>query len=86
MPQWKSNEPPKGKRRGMDPDAPVAVYTTNNPNDAEIIRTALFAEGIVCRVNGTGQAGMPGAIITKITVDVPAADADRAGHSSAMRR
>ena len=73
-----TNEPSKGQRRGIDPEAPVTIYTTNNPNDAEIIRTELLGEGIVSRVNGTGQAGMPGAIITRITVDVPAADADRA--------
>jgi hypothetical protein len=73
-----TNEPLKPKRRGGDPYAPVAIYTTNNPNDADIIRTALLAEGIACRVNGAGQAGMPGAIITRVTVDVPAADVDRA--------
>jgi hypothetical protein len=73
-----TNEPLKPKRRGSDPEAPVAVYTTNNPNDADIIRTALLAEGIACHVNGAGQAGMPGATITRVTVDAPAADVDRA--------
>jgi hypothetical protein len=73
-----TNEPSKAQSRKIGCDGLVTVYTTNNPNDAEIIRAELLGEGIMSRVNGTGQAGMPGSIITRITVDVPAADADRA--------
>jgi hypothetical protein len=58
-------------------DELVSVYTTNNPIDAESVRIALAAEGIRRWINGAGQAGMPGVIITKITVDVSAADAER---------
>jgi hypothetical protein len=73
-----TNEPSMGKGRDIGYEGPVTVYTTNNPNDAEIIRAKLLGEGIVSCLNGTGQAGMPGAIITRITVDVPVADSDRA--------
>ncbi len=65
-------------RISVDPEDPVEVYSTNNANEAEIIRAALAGEGIVCRVNGIGQAGLAGLDAQEITLEVPAIDADRA--------
>ncbi len=62
----------------MEPDDPVEVYTTNNASEAEIIKAALLEEGIACRVNGAGQAGLAGLDTQEISIDVPAIDADRA--------
>ena len=61
----------------MDPEDPVEIYTTNNANEAEIIHAALLGEGIVCRVNGIGQAGLAGLDTQEITIEVPAGDAER---------
>jgi hypothetical protein len=62
----------------MDSEEPVEVYTTNNANEAEIIRAALLGEGFACRVNGAGQAGLAGLDTQEITIEVPAGDAERA--------
>ena len=54
----------------------VDVYTLKNPAMAEIIKNALEAEGIPCRLDNKSQAGLTG--IFDIQVLVRAADADRA--------
>lgn len=54
----------------------VDVYTLKNPAIAEIIKNALEAEGIPCRLDNESQAGLTG--IFDIQVLVRAADADRA--------
>ncbi len=60
----------------MEADEPVTVYTVNNPNEAEVIKMALQGEGIPCRLDGEGQAGLSD--ILEIGVLVRAKDADRA--------
>jgi len=60
----------------MEADEPVTVYTVNNPNEAEIIKMALQAQGISCQLDGEGQAGLSD--ILEIGILVPARDADRA--------
>ena len=60
----------------MEADEPVTVYTVNNPYQAEIIRMALEGEGIVCQLDGKGQAGLSD--ILEIGILVRARDADRA--------
>ena len=60
----------------MEADEPVTVYTLNNPYQAEVIKTALQAEGISCELDGERQAGLSD--ILEIGVLVRARDADRA--------
>jgi hypothetical protein len=60
----------------MEIDDPVTVYTLNDPNQAEIIKTALRGEGIFCELDGERQAGLSD--ILQIGVLVRARDADRA--------
>lgn len=54
------------------------VYTTNDPNTAEIIRGALHGEGIKCEIEGENQGGFTGTNITEIQVVVRAEDYERA--------
>jgi hypothetical protein len=54
----------------------VDVYTVKNPAIAEIIKNALEAEDIRCRLDNESQAGLTG--IFDIHVLVRADDADRA--------
>ncbi len=60
----------------MDQDELVTVYTLTDPNESEIIKGALHAEGIACELGGEGQAGFTG--LWEIDVMVRAEDADRA--------
>ena len=60
----------------MDPDEPFNVYSTNDPNQAELIKAELRSEGIACEVTGENQGGLAG--ILEVTVVVRAKDADRA--------
>ncbi len=62
----------------MDIHDPVVVYTVSNPVEAEIIKSALQAEGIRCFLDGINQAAEVGLIAFEIKVTVPAGDADRA--------
>ncbi|HEV2972770.1 MAG TPA: DUF2007 domain-containing protein [Pirellulales bacterium] len=62
----------------MELNDPVEVYSTNNQNEAEIIRAALLGEGIACQITGEGQAGLAGIGTMEITIVVRAADYDRA--------
>ena len=58
------------------PDDILTVYTTDNANDAEVVRAALHGEGIKCEVGGETQAGLAG--IMEIQLLVRAEDFDRA--------
>jgi hypothetical protein len=60
----------------MDENELMTVYTLTDPNQAEIIKAALHAEGIACELGGEGQAGFTG--LWEIEVLVRADDADRA--------
>jgi hypothetical protein len=60
----------------MDPDELVTIYTLNDYFKAEVIKNALGSEGILCELDGEGQAGL--AEILTIGVAVRARDADRA--------
>jgi hypothetical protein len=60
----------------MEADAPVTVYTVNNPNEAEVIKTVLQGQGIACELDGEGQAGLSD--ILEIGLLVRARDADMA--------
>ena len=62
----------------MDADELLSVYTTNDPNDAEIIRSALHAEGMKCEIVGENQGGFTGLGIMRIKLMVRAEDYDRA--------
>jgi hypothetical protein len=57
---------------------PVEVYSTNDPNEAEIIRAALDGEGIPNQVTGENQAGLAGLGMLPITIMVRAGDYERA--------
>ena len=59
-----------------DPDALVTVYQLNDYFEAEVIKTALEAEGIRCELDGQRQAGL--SAVLPIGIIVRAADADRA--------
>ncbi len=60
----------------MDHLEPVPVLTTTHPNQAEIVKAALEAEGIPAEVEGENQGGFAG--VLSVRVFVRAADADRA--------
>lgn len=62
----------------MDPSDPIEVYSTNNANEAELIRAALVAEGIPCQVTGANQAGLAGITAWPISIMVRTSDYDRA--------
>ena len=36
----------------MEADEPVTVYTTNDPEEAEIVKTTLRGEGMPCELDG----------------------------------
>jgi hypothetical protein len=59
-----------------DADEVVAVYTTNDVYEAEIIRNELREEGIACELDGESQGGFTEIVETKVLVR--AWDADRA--------
>lgn len=61
----------------MDEKEPVVVYTTNDANEAEVMRLALEAEGIESFVAGENQGGFSG-LIPEITILVHADQADQA--------
>ncbi|HKD36392.1 MAG TPA: DUF2007 domain-containing protein [Pirellulales bacterium] len=62
----------------MDADDPIEVYSTNNANEAEFIRSAIAAEGIPAQVTGENQAGLAGITAWPISVMVRTGDYDRA--------
>ena len=59
-----------------DGDELVTVYTLKDPYKAEIIKNALRGEGILCELDGEGQAGLSD--VLDIGVLVRARDADLA--------
>jgi hypothetical protein len=60
----------------MEADEPVTVYTTNDPEEAEIVKTTLRGQGMPCELDGERQGGLCG--ILEIGVLVRARDAVRA--------
>ena len=54
------------------------VYTTTDPNTAEILRGALQGEGIKCEIEGENQGGFTGMNFSEIRLVVRAEDYDRA--------
>jgi hypothetical protein len=60
------------------PDDILTVYTTDNANEAELLKAALHGEGIKCEVSGEGQAGLAGLGSMEIQLLVRAEDFDRA--------
>jgi hypothetical protein len=62
----------------MDMNELLSVYSTNDPNEAEILRGALHAEGIKCEIDGQSQAGLTGLDMMEIKLLVLAKDFDRA--------
>ena len=59
-------------------DELLPVYSTSDPNEAEIIRNALQGEGIRCEITGENQAGLTGLSTMNIELMVRAEDFDRA--------
>jgi hypothetical protein len=41
----------------MDPHDPIAVYSTNDLYEAELVKQLLHDEGLVCELDGTNQGG-----------------------------
>lgn len=62
----------------MSHDKLEVAYTTDNAQNAEILRVALQDEGIDCKVDGAHQAGLTGVPILKIHLLVRAEDLDNA--------
>jgi hypothetical protein len=60
------------------PNDILTVYTTGNATEAEVLRSALEAEGIKCQVGGESQAGLAGIETMGIQLLVRAVDFDRA--------
>lgn len=60
----------------MEAEEPIEVYSTNNANEAELIRSMLRGEGIPSEVTGENQAGLAG--VFPISIVVRAVDYDRA--------
>ncbi len=62
----------------MRPDDLLEVYSTDDANDAAVLRNALHAEGINCEMDGEHQAGLAGIGIMEVKLLVRAEDFDRA--------
>ena len=60
----------------MDARDLISVYSCINAGEAEVLRNALQSEGIACRIDGEGQAGLAG--VLELRLLVRAIDADRA--------
>ena len=60
------------------PDDLLAVYSTSDATEAEILKAALHHEGIKCEVAGERQAGLTGLSTMEVQVLVRAEDFDRA--------
>jgi sulfur carrier protein ThiS len=57
---------------------PITVYTVTDAFEAQVIKNALADEGISCILAGVEQASTAALPGTKILIQVPAADAERA--------
>jgi hypothetical protein len=62
--------------KDFDGNELVTAYTLKDPYKAEIIKNALCAEGILCELDGEGQAGLTE--VLDIGILVRAQDVDRA--------
>jgi putative signal transducing protein len=66
------------KHSMVHPDDLTVVFTTNNANEAELLRTVLQSEGIKCEIDGENQAGLAGLDMMEIKLLVLSTDLDRA--------
>jgi hypothetical protein len=64
------------KRAIMDHNEPVAVYSTTDLADAEVVRAYLEGQGIKTAIEGGNQGGFVGVLQSRVLVR--AEDADRA--------
>jgi hypothetical protein len=62
----------------VQPDDVTEVYSTDDANEAEILRAALHNEGMKCEIDGGGQAGLTGLGMMEIKLLVRAEEYDRA--------
>ncbi len=60
------------------PDRLMEVYSTDDASEAEVLRSALHAEGIKCEIDGERQAGFTGLTSLEIKLLVLESDLDRA--------
>src|SRR5262249_24466198 len=70
------NETTNKRSDTMKSEELVTIYTVNNPIEAEIIKTALEAEGLSCFLEGFNQAG--GITGVEIKIQVPADQVEQA--------
>jgi putative SOS response-associated peptidase YedK len=73
--EWQKVGKVKGET-SVDANEPVAVYTSTNLADAEIIKTVLESEGIKCILDGENQGSFAGVLEARLLVR--AKDAERA--------
>jgi Putative prokaryotic signal transducing protein len=52
----------------MDANSLVVLCTTNNPAEAELIKSLLETEGIRCELEGENQAALTGILAIKVWV------------------
>lgn len=62
----------------MTSDKLEVAYTTDNAQNAEILRVALQNEGFACEVDGQRQGGLTGLAVLKIHLLVRAEDLEEA--------
>jgi len=62
----------------MDPNDPVAVYSTNDLYEAELIKQFLHAEGLTCELDSATQGGFVELFEVKVLVRGAEADQARA--------
>jgi hypothetical protein len=60
------------------PDDLVEIFSTSDPNEAEVLRIALKDEGLNCEIDGKGQGGFTGIGVMEVKLFVRASDAGRA--------
>ena len=59
-------------------DELVEVFSTDNPNEAELLCLALRGEGFKCEIDGRSQAGFTGIGVMEVKLLVRAGDFDAA--------
>ena len=62
----------------VQPDDVTEVFSTDDANEAEILRAALHSEGMKCEIDGESQAGLTGLGMIEVKLLVRAEDYDRA--------
>ncbi len=60
----------------MDPNEPVAIYSTTSLAEAEVLQSVLEGEGIKCQLDGENQGSFAGVLDVKLLVR--AADEEKA--------